>query len=144
METFPKNNRCEHIHSCWIKSKILKLSHNSLYYKLYYTICIVPCNYFCPQKYKTLKRNMGTGSTREPGGQCSKHRVDRERGRDREWWWMKERERERKSDGSRLSPGLSNMHNDSSSGTNWPIFHGMPLGSLIYLSFLYLFSDFRL
>ncbi len=39
--------------------------------------------------------NMGTGSTREPGGQCSKHRVDRERGRDREWWWMKERERER-------------------------------------------------
>jgi len=30
----------------------------------------------------------------------------------------RERERERKSDGSRLSPGLPNMHNDSSSGTN--------------------------
>ncbi len=41
------------------------------------------------------QRNMGTGSTREPGGQCSKHRVDSERGRDREWWWMKERERGR-------------------------------------------------
>lgn len=40
------------------------------------------------------QRNMGTGSTREPGGQCSKHRVERKRGRDREWWWMKEREDE--------------------------------------------------
>lgn len=30
---------------------------------------------------KVRQRNMGTGSTREPGGQWSKHRVERKRGR---------------------------------------------------------------